>query len=122
MIPQGGSQASLRGTYGGTYDSGPSQPSTVRPDAQDVDDDAAPGIPPPIPPDDPTSEAQEQDSLEPASKSGQRGVVDDGDPNFPAEPAAVVDGDVDTEEQSAPQDGTDMSAVATRDDGDVGAV
>jgi hypothetical protein len=49
-------------------------------------------------------------------------VVDDGDPNFPAEPAAVVDGDVDTEEQSAPQDGTDMSAVATRDDGDVGAV
>ncbi len=120
MIPQGGSQASLRGTYGGTYNSGPSQPSTVRPDAQDVDDDAAPGIPPPIPPDDPTSEAQEQDSLEPASKSGQRGVVDDGDPNFPAEPAAVVDGDVDTEEQSAPQDGTDMSAVATRDDGDVG--
>jgi hypothetical protein len=61
--PARGSQASLRGTY----DFGPSQPSTGRPDAQDVDDDAAPGIPPPVPPVDPTSETQEQDSLEPAS-------------------------------------------------------
>ncbi len=105
----------------GTYASGTSQPSTSPPEAQDSDDDdTASGISPPIPSDDPTSETQGEDSLEPAPAAEQRGTVNDGDPNSPAEPAAVIDGDIDAAEKAAPQDGADGSVTEPRDDYDVG--
>jgi hypothetical protein len=107
-------------SIGETYPSGPSQPTTASPNAQDIDDDyAAPGIPPPIPDDDPTAEPQEQDMLDPGPRAGQRGVVQDGDPNAPAEPPVVNDGDLDTAEPLPPEDGVDTSLVDTRNADDI---
>jgi hypothetical protein len=101
-------------SIGETYPSGPSQPTTAGPNAQDIDDDyAAPGIPPPIPDDDPTAEPQEQDMLDPGPRAGQRSVIQDGDPNA-LEPPVVNDGDLDTAEPLPPQDGVDTSLVDTR--------
>jgi hypothetical protein len=107
-------------TIGETFPSGPSQPSTTRASAQDVDDDyAAPGIPPPVPQDDPTAEPEEQDQLDPRPGEGERGVVQDGDLNAPAEPAAVNDGNPDTAEPVPVEDGTDPLLVDTRSEDDI---
>lgn len=104
----------------GTDPSGPSATSRGRPAAQDIDDnDAAPGIPPPIPQDDPSEVQEEQDGLDPAPRAGQRPVVQDGDPNYNAEPPVVHDGIVDVGEPLAPEDGTDPSVVDTRPQEDV---
>ncbi len=106
----------------GTDPSGPSATSRTRPTAQDIDDnDAAPGIPPPIPQDDPSEVQEEQDGHDPAPRAGQRPVVQDGDPNYNAEPPVVHDGIVDVGEPLAPEDGTDPSVVDTRPQEDVDA-
>ena len=106
----------------GTDPSGPSATSRARPAAQDVDDnDAAPGIPPPIPQDDPSEVQEEQDGLDPAPRAGQRPVVQDGDPNYNAEPPVIHDGIVDVGEPLPPEDGTDPSVVDTRPQEDVDA-
>lgn len=103
-----------------TYSSGPSLPSNGRPAQADLDDAyAAPGVPPPIASDDPGQVPEESDGLDPAPGTGQRAVVEDGDPNFPAEPAQLRDGIIDTEETAAPEDGTDPSVVDTRDPEDI---
>jgi len=102
-----------------TFPSGPTRASRTRPKPQDLSDDyAAPGIPPPIPQDDPTEDPQEQDMLNPGPAVGQRSVVEDGDPNGPAEPSAPIDGVLDTPEPTAPEDGADTSVVDTRDQDD----
>ena len=104
----------------GTDPSGPSATSRGRPAAQNIDDnDAAPGIPPPIPQDDPSEVQEEQDGLDPAPRAGQRPVVQDGDPNYNAEPPVVHDGIVDVGEPLPPEDGTDPSVVDTRPQEDV---
>ena len=106
----------------GTDPSGPSATSRARLAAQDVDDnDAAPGIPPPIPQDDPSEVQEQQDGLDPAPRAGQRPVVQDGDPNYNAEPPVIHDGIVDVGEPLPPEDGTDPSVVDTRPQEDVDA-
>lgn len=103
-----------------TYPSGPSLPSNGRQAPADLDDAyAAPGVPPPIPSDDPAEVPEENDGLDPAPGVGQRAVVEDGDPNFPADPAQLRDGIIDTEETAAPEDGTDPTVVDTRDPEDI---
>lgn len=102
------------------YSSGASGPN-LRPTADDVDEGyAAPGIPQPIPSDDPSTIAEEDDGLEPAPRDGQRAVVQDGDPNALGEsPAQLRDGIVDVGEPLPPEDGTDPSVVDTRDKEDI---
>ena len=56
--------------------------------------------------------------LNPGPAAGQRSVVEDGDPNGPAEPSAPIDGVLDTPEPTAPEDGADTSVVDTRDQDD----
>lgn len=103
-----------------TFPAGPSLPSTSRQPSADLDDNyAAPGIPPPVPSDDPTAETEESDGLDPVPGEGQRAVVQDGDPNYPSEPTQPLDGVVDVSEPVAPQDGTDPSVVDTRDTEDI---
>jgi hypothetical protein len=98
-----------------SYPSGPSQASTGLASPQDIDDDyAAPGIPPPIPADDPTAEPEEQDPLDPGPRAGQRGVTQDGEPEGPSEPAAATDGNLDVADPLPPEDGVDTSLVDTR--------
>lgn len=98
-----------------TYSSSPSQASTGPGTPQDMGDDyAAPGIPPPIPSDDPTAEQEEQDPLDPGPRAGQRGIVEDGDLDQSEQPAAAVDGVLDTPEPLEPVDGVDTSLVDTR--------
>lgn len=110
-------QQSIRG---GTYPSGVSIPSRGPDSAAEIDDNyAAPGIPPPIPTDDPTEFPEEQDGLEPAPRAGQRAVVEDGDVTGPADQAVLRDGIVDVGEPLPPEDGTDPSAVDTRDPEDI---
>ncbi len=100
---------------GVTNPGGASGPSRNRPNAQDIDDDfAAPGIPPPVPLDDPAEVPEEQDGLEPTPRAGQHAVVQDGDPNFPQEAPLARDGIVDAGEPLPPEDGTDPSTVDTR--------
>ncbi len=107
---------------GVTNPAGASGPSRGRPNAQDIDDNyAAPGIPPPVPQDDPGEVQEEQDGLDPAPRAGQRPVVQDGDPNYNAEPPVVHDGIVDVGEPLPPEDGTDPSVVDTRPQEDVDA-
>lgn len=99
-----------------TYQTGPTTPrngNLPQPDA--ADGYAAPGIPQPVPEDDPSMSAEEQDPLEPVPRIGQRPVVQDGDPNYPAEPAQLRDGVIDVGEPAPPEDGTDPSVVDTRD-------
>ncbi len=114
-------EAQTQGTRG-TDPSGPSATSRNRPVAQDIDDNfAAPGIPPPIPQNDPSEVQEEDDGLDPAPRAGQRAVVQDGDPNYNAEPPVVQDGIVDVGEPLPPEDGTDPSVVDTRPQEDVDA-
>jgi len=97
------------------YPSSPSQAGTGLATPQDFGDDyAAPGVPPPIPSDDPTAEQQEQDPLDPGPRAGQRGIVEDGDLDQSERPAAAVDGILDTPEPLQPVDGVDTSLVDTR--------
>lgn len=99
----------------GTIPSGPSLPARGRGSAPDLDDGyAAPGIPQPIPEDDPSQTPEEQDGLDPVPRAGQRATVQDGDPNYAAEPPVLRDGIVDVGEPQAPEDGTDPSTVDTR--------
>jgi hypothetical protein len=99
-----------------------SVPSRGRPPEPLPDDSyAAPGIPEPVPEDDPSRVPEEQDGLEPTPRAGQRPVVLDGDPNYPAEPVPLRDGIVDSGEPPAPEDGTDPSTVDTRPAEDVAA-
>lgn len=103
-----------------TFSSKPTQPNRTRPKAQDLGDDyAAPGIPPPLPQDDPTEDPQEQDMLNPGPGAGQKPVVEDGDPNNPPEASAPIDGVLDVPEPTPPEDGADTSVVDTRDADDV---
>ena len=104
-----------------TYSSGGTQPSGVaHPSADEPDDGyAAPGIPQPIPSDDPTAIPEESDGLDPTPKAGQRPVVQDGDPNAVAEQPQLRDGIVDVPEPEAPVDGTDPTVVDTREPEDV---
>lgn len=105
---------------GESYSSGPSQPSRGRAGSADVDDNyAAPGIPQPIPDDDPTAVREEDDGLDPVPRAGQRANVQDGDPNFPADQLQLRDGIVDVGEPAPPEDGTDPSTVDTRDPEDI---
>ncbi|MGL4395301.1 MAG: outer membrane beta-barrel protein [Hyphomicrobium sp.] len=95
-------------------------PTIGRMRSGDVDDGyAAPGIPPPIPETDPSETPEEQDGLEPTPRAGQRPVIVDGDPNYPAEIAQPVDGIVDVGEPAAPEDGTDPSTIDTREPEDL---
>lgn len=105
---------------GSSYSTGPSQPSRGRAGSADVDDNyAAPGIPQPIPDDDPTAVKEEDDGLDPVPRAGQRSVVLDGDPNFPADQIQLRDGIVDVGEPAPAEDGTDPSSVDTRDPEDI---
>ncbi len=105
---------------GVTNPSGVSIPSRTRPDAQDIDDDfAAPGIPPPVPSDDPSETPEDQDSLDPSVRAGQRPVVQDGDPNSAQEPPQLRDGIVDVGEPLPPEDGTDPLVIDTRPQDDI---
>ena len=100
----------------------PALPQGTRPYQQDdtPDDNAAPGIAPAIPSDDPSTEAEEDDPLNPTPKTGQRGVVEDGDPNYvAAETSMARDGVIDGVEPAAPEDGADPSVVDMRDPDDV---
>ena len=99
-----------------TNPGGPSLPGRGRPPSPpDLGDGfAAPGIPEPIPDDDPSRTPEEQDGLDPVPGTGQRPVVQDGDPNYPPEPAQPRDGIVDVGEPQAPADGTDPTVVDTR--------
>ena len=100
---------------GESFAGGASGPSRGRPDAQAIEDGfAAPGIPPPVPVDDPSEVPEEQDGLDPVPRAGQRAVVQDGDPNFPADPTLQRDGIVDVGEPLPPEDGTDPITVDTR--------
>lgn len=51
-------------------------------------------------------------------REGQRAVVIDGDPSYPSEPAAPVDGVIDTAEPDPPIDGADPVAIDMRDKAD----
>lgn len=100
----------------------PALPQGTRAYRQDdtPDDYAAPGIAPAIPTDDPAAEAPEDDDLSGGPKAGQRGIVEDGDPNYaPAEPSMARDGIIDGEETTPVQDGADPSLVDMRDPEDI---
>ncbi|MGQ0674091.1 MAG: outer membrane beta-barrel protein [Hyphomicrobium sp.] len=56
---------------------------------------------------------QSEDFVRP--RAGQRGVVLDGDPNYPTEPSLPVDGVLETPEPGAPLDGADPTLIDTRD-------
>ena len=117
VLAQGVSRAT-----GESFPSGPSLPNPGRLGSGDLDDNfAAPGIPTPVPADDPSETPEEQDGLEPTPRSGQRPVVQDGDPNFPAEPLQVRDGIVDVNEPLPAEDGTDPLTIDTRPQEDVDA-
>ena len=80
---------------------------------------AAPGIPPPIPQDDPGEVQPEQDGIDPVPGAGQRPVLQDGDLGNEQEAPALRDGIVDVGEPQPPQDGTDPSTIDTRPQEDV---
>ncbi|NOT73142.1 MAG: outer membrane beta-barrel protein [Hyphomicrobium sp.] len=105
-----------------TIDSGsaPSGFNRVRGTDQNLDDAyAAPGIPPPIPQDDPGEVQPEQDGMDPVPRAGQRPVVQDGDLTADDGPTQLRDGIVDVGEPLPPEDGTDPSTVDTRPPEDV---
>ncbi|MES1179745.1 MAG: outer membrane beta-barrel protein, partial [Hyphomicrobium sp.] len=109
-----GSQPALRGTFA----SETPQPNAAAPSAAETDDDdAAPEVQPAVPQDDGTTVAPDQDNLEPSLKPSE---PDDGDLNFPAEPAPAIDGDVTAAEKPEAQDSTDSSSGGRSDGYDVG--
>lgn len=100
---------------GESYATGPSAPTSGRGSQPDTDDAyAAPGIPPPIPTDDPAETREESDGLDPTPRDGQRAVIQDGDPNYPGDQSMLRDGIIDVGEPEPPEDGTDPSVVDTR--------
>lgn len=105
-----------------SYQTGPSTPRSGTLPVPDVADGyAAPGIPAPVPEDDPSMTPEEQDLLDPSPRAGQRPVIQDGDPNYPAEPTQLRDGIIDVGEPAPPEDGTDPTIVDTRDPEDIAA-
>lgn len=103
-----------------TFPSDPSGPSGRSVNPQDIDDDgAAPGVPPPIPSDDPTAEPEEQDPLDSGPRGRQQGIIQDGDPDGPPEPAIQTDGNLDNAEPLPPEDGPDTSLGDTRSADDI---
>lgn len=105
---------------GETLPAGPSAPTNGRGDNADVDDSfAAPGIPPPVPIDDPSESPEDIDPLDTQPRAGQRPVVEDGDPNAAQEQPLVRDGVVDAGEPLPPQDGGDQTLVDTRPPEDI---
>ncbi|MEQ1650894.1 MAG: outer membrane beta-barrel protein [Hyphomicrobium sp.] len=112
-------QDAPRGATAGST-TGPSGLNRTRGADQDLDDAyAAPGIPPPIPQDDPGEVQPEQDGLDPVPRAGQRPVVQDGDLTADDGPAQLRDGIVDVGEPLPPEDGTDPSTVDTRPQEDI---
>jgi hypothetical protein len=104
---------------GATAPSGVSSPSGVgtrRALPQEIDDtEQVPGIPPPIPQDDPGEvQPEDQGSLDPVPRAGQRAVVQDGDLSADQTIPEQRDGIVDVGEPQAPEDGTDPATVDTR--------
>lgn len=98
----------------------PSGFNRARGTGQDLDDAyAAPGIPPPVPQDDPGEVQPEQDGMDPVPRAGQRPVVQDGDLTADDGPTQLRDGIVDVGEPLPPEDGTDPSTVDTRPPEDV---
>jgi hypothetical protein len=87
----------------------------------DLDDAyAAPGIPPPVPQDDPGEvQPEEQDGLDPQPRAGQRAVVLDGDLTSEQGPPTLRDGIVDVAEPLPAEDGTDPSTIDTRPPEDI---
>ncbi len=97
--------------------SSPTASSNGRAQPQELDDSAiVPGIPPPVPQDDPAEvQPEDQDNLDPVPRAGQRAVVQDGD--LTADEGItppVRDGIVDVGEPMPPEDGTDPATVDTR--------
>lgn len=86
------------------------------------DGDAAPDLPDAYKASDPTNiREQDDDGLEPGPGEGQRGVILDGDPNYPAERPAIRDGIVDDGEPPEVEDGIDPLKVDTREKDDIAA-
>lgn len=105
---------------GQSLPSGPSAPANGRGSNPDVEDSfAAPGIPPPIPTDDPSETPEDIDPLDVQARDGQRAVVQDGDPNSAQDQPLARDGVVDVGEPLPPEDGTDPILVDTRDRDDI---
>lgn len=112
-------QESSRSSVNGTSTT-PSVVNQTKPQGDMDDGYAAPGIPPPIPMDDPGEVQPEQDGLDPVPRAGQRSVVQDGDlAGNDQEPPMLRDGIVDVGEPLPPEDGTDPSTVDTRPQEDV---
>lgn len=99
----------------------PTGPSTGRTPPQDLDDSAiVPGIPPPVPQDDPAEvQPEDQDNLDPVPRAGQRAVVQDGDLTADGAAPQLRDGIVDVGEPLPPEDGTDPATVDTRPPEDI---
>jgi hypothetical protein len=111
-------QERLRSTVNSTS----TPPSVVNQNtaSQALDDGyAAPGIPPPIPPDDPGEVQPEQDGLDPVPRAGQRPITQDGDLSIEQGGPMLRDGIVDVGEPLPPEDGTDPSSVDTRPQEDI---
>jgi hypothetical protein len=120
--PAGGSDATQpsltrpSGTATGNRGAG-----TQRPSAQDLDDAyAAPGIPPPVPLDDPGEvQSENPDGLDPVPRAGQRAIVQDGDLSADQGPPSLRDGIVDVAEPLPAEDGTDPATIDTRPPEDI---
>lgn len=120
--PVGGSDASLpsiarpSGTATGSQGTG-----TRNSGSQDLDDGyAAPGIPPPVPQDDPGEvQPENQDGLDPVPREGQRAIIQDGDLSADQGPPSLRDGIVDVTEPLPAEDGTDPATIDTRPPEDI---
>lgn len=96
------------------YSSGPST-TKGRAGAPIVDEnDTAPDLPAAIPSTDPSADPEELSDDEQRPRTGQRAVVQDGDFNYPTEPAPVVDGALETPPEEASIDGADALIVDQR--------
>lgn len=100
----------------------PSVPRVGRPQTDYPFDDAPDRtIPPPIPRDDPSADAEEFDPVDgDRPGEGQRPVLRDGDLDD-REPVALRDGVIDLREPEPVRDGTDPITVDTRDADDIAA-
>ena len=109
-------QSAAQRPSAGNNATGPTGPSLGRGSAQDSDDNfAAPGIPPPVPPDETVEPPpEEQDAIEPVPRAGQRPIVQDGDLAAEQGQPEARDGIVDIGEPLPAEDGTDPATVDTR--------
>jgi hypothetical protein len=99
----------------------PTAPSVGRALPQELDDSAlVPGIPAPVPQDDPAEvQPEDQGDIDPVPRAGQRAVVQDGDLTADDNRPIVRDGIVDVGEPLPPEDGTDPATVDTRPTEDI---